>query len=150
LEAVRETILTQDQFTDEAAVEAVLEWRGQKAAAADNLKRAEKGLEERLRARSGRPIETEDLVARLSPVRRTEYDYPTLLGLREVAEEHQIMEVALQNPSGGFLEAIAERFGYRADRIIAEAKTRIDDGEEKLKITKRKKSKGGDRSRSVD
>jgi hypothetical protein len=129
-----------ETISDEEVVLLVLRTREYESAARDARKSAEKELEKRLRARSGRAIEVDDLVASLGPGSRTEYDYPTLLRLREVAEDFEILEAAMMNPSGGFFEALTDKYDA-AKKIIADARIEVP-GDEKLRIKKRKRGKG--------
>ena len=130
-----------ETISDEEVVLLVLRTREYEAAARDARKQAEKELETRLRARSGRAIVVDDLIASLGPGSRTEYDYPVLLGLRGLDGDFPILELALMNPSGAFFEALTDKYGDAAKKIIAEARIEVP-GDEKLRIKKRKRGKG--------
>jgi len=129
-----------EAISDEEVVLLVLRTREYEATARDARKQAEKELEKRLRARSGRAIVVDDLVASLRAGSRTEYDYPVLEHLYDLVGERAIARVALENASGGFVDALLEEYPNAAGIIIA-ARV-VTETEERIKIKKCKRGKG--------
>jgi hypothetical protein len=140
LHELRDRVVSGDGLTDQQLIEAVLRHREDKKTAAANLKRAEADLEERLRSRSGRTIETEEWRATLGPKMQTIYDQEALVALPGLVGDSVIWSIIISDQPKSVLSELADRDPLAAE-VIESAARRVEGDQEQVKIKARKQGR---------